>query len=248
MEVYVQCKSCTVHVQYTRYRNLTLSSFIKLLLMVRCSSFLQQQSTLYRRWSTLLLLLGAVVSFTVRSPQWLSVDSSSYSYIRRRLTYYTSSSADSRRTYRSDVRARLSILRNEDKSALLIDSPRRISTDDEEKDHSTEGVSVIDCFNIVNADGSDVDASIASQRFAIDPSLLGFLLLNAVAVLWGSQHVVIKASVDSYPTTSLVNFWRFLLSTLLFSPSLVKLLVGSTTLTIYDDHGVIEVIVTATVN
>lgn len=146
------------------------------------------------------------------------------------------------------MRARSSILPNEDKSALLIDSPRSISTDDEDED----GVSVIDCFNIVNADRLDVDASKlssfdASQRFAIDPSLLGFLLLNGVAVLWGSQHVVIKASVDSYPTTSLVNFWRFLLSTLLFSPSLVKLLVGSTTM-VYDHQGVIEFIVTATVN
>jgi len=225
--------------------------------MVRCASFLRQQSTLYRRCSTLLLLLGAVVSFTVRSPQWLSVNSYSYSYsnIRRRLTDYTSSSryrsaADSRHTYRSDVRAKSSAVPNEDNSSLLIDSPRSISTDDEDEDHSTEGVSVIDCFNIVNTDGSDVDASKlssidASQPFSIDPSLLGFLLLNAVAVLWGSQHVVIKASVDSYPTTSLVNFWRFLLSTLLFSPSLIKLLVGSTT-TIYDDQGVIEFIVTAT--
>ena len=223
--------------------------------MVRCASFLQQQSTLYRRCSTLLLLLGAVVSFTVRSPQWLSVDSYSYSNIRRQLTDYTSSSryrsvADSHHTHRSDVRAKSSAVPNEDKSSLLIDSPRSISTDDEDEDHSTEGVSVIDCFNIVNTDGSDVDASKlssidASQRFSIVPSLLGFLLLNAVAVLWGSQHVVIKASVDSYPTTSLVNFWRFLLSTLLFSPSLIKLLVGSTT-TIYDDQGVIEFIVTAT--
>jgi len=148
------------------------------------------------------------------------------------------------------VRAKSSAEPNEDKSSLSIDSPRSISTDDEDEDHSTEGVSVIDCFNIVNTDGSDIDVSKlssinASQRFSIDPSLLGFLLLNAVAVLWGSQHVVIKASVDSYPTTSLVNFWRFLLSTLLFSPSLVKLLVGSTT-TVYDDQGVIEFIVTAT--
>lgn len=51
------------------------------------------------------------------------------------------------------------------------------------------------------------------------------LLLNGVAILWGTQHVVIKSALDIYPTSSLVNFWRFILSTLLFSPSLIKTLV-----------------------
>ncbi len=46
------------------------------------------------------------------------------------------------------------------------------------------------------------------------------LLLNAVAVLWGTQHCVIKSLIDDYETTSLVNFWRFLLSTIIFAPSL----------------------------
>lgn len=197
--------------------------------MVRCSSFLQQQSRLHRRCSTLLLLISAVVSFTAHSPQWLSLDSIYSSRVR--LIDYSSSLRyrSARYTYRSDTPARPSALLNEDKYTLSIDSPRNISTVDTE-DHSVEaGVSVI--VSIVNADGlninaSELSSSHTSQRFAIDPSLLGFLLLNAVAVLWGSQHVVIKASVDSYPTTSLVNFWRFLLSTLLFSPSLIKLLVG----------------------
>lgn len=170
----------------------------------------------------MLILTGVVVSYTARSSQWLSVD----------IICYRSAAGSS--TYRSDGLARPSALLNQDKSTLSIDSPRSFSTDDEgdSEDHSAEGVSVID--SIVNADLLDIDTSEvssinASQHlFAIDPSLLGFLLLNAVAVLWGSQHVVIKASVDSYPTTSLVNFWRFSLSTLLFSPSLIKLLVGST--------------------
>lgn len=187
----------------------------------------------------MLILTGVVVSYTARSSQWLSVDIICSSCNSRRLIDYTSSSpryrsAAGSSTYRSDGLARPSALLNQDKSTLSIDSPRSFSTDDEgdSEDHSAEGVSVID--SIVNADLLDIDTSEvssinASQHlFAIDPSLLGFLLLNAVAVLWGSQHVVIKASVDSYPTTSLVNFWRFSLSTLLFSPSLIKLLVGST--------------------
>ena len=47
-------------------------------------------------------------------------------------------------------------------------------------------------------------------------------LLNFVAILWGTQHVVIKASLDLYSSTSILIFWRFILSTLLFSPALVS--------------------------
>lgn len=46
------------------------------------------------------------------------------------------------------------------------------------------------------------------------------LLLNVVAVIWGTQHCVIKSLVDGYESTSLVNFWRFLLSSIIFAPSL----------------------------
>jgi hypothetical protein len=51
----------------------------------------------------------------------------------------------------------------------------------------------------------------------------GFLLLNSVAVLWGTQHVVIKSALDSYPSASVINFWRFLLSALLLLPALTKI-------------------------
>mmetsp|Transcript_27994 Transcript_27994/g.39824 ORF Transcript_27994/g.39824 Transcript_27994/m.39824 type:complete len:142 (-) Transcript_27994:947-1372(-) len=44
----------------------------------------------------------------------------------------------------------------------------------------------------------------------------GFILLNAVAMLWGSQHVVIKSSLTEYPSTSILNMWRFAASSLLF--------------------------------
>lgn len=47
-----------------------------------------------------------------------------------------------------------------------------------------------------------------------------FIVLNVVAVLWGTQHCLIKSLVNEYETASLVNFWRFLLSTIIFAPSL----------------------------
>lgn len=56
----------------------------------------------------------------------------------------------------------------------------------------------------------------------------GFLLLNSVAVLWGTQHVVIKSALDSYPSPSVLNFWRFVSSTLVFTPALFNVLVRST--------------------
>jgi len=51
-----------------------------------------------------------------------------------------------------------------------------------------------------------------------------YLLLNGVAVLFGTQHVCIKSSLDVYTSTSLVNFWRFLLSAVLFAPATVRVL------------------------
>jgi hypothetical protein len=52
----------------------------------------------------------------------------------------------------------------------------------------------------------------------------GFLLLNAVAVLWGSQHVVIKSALSDYPSTSLLNMWRFAVSSLLFIQPISRIL------------------------
>lgn len=52
----------------------------------------------------------------------------------------------------------------------------------------------------------------------------GFLLLNAVAVLWGSQHVVIKSALSDYPSTSLLNLWRFAISSLLFIQPISRIL------------------------
>lgn len=49
-----------------------------------------------------------------------------------------------------------------------------------------------------------------------------FLILNSVAVLWGTQHVVIKSAIESYPETSLMNFWRFTVSAVLFTPALIS--------------------------
>ena len=60
-----------------------------------------------------------------------------------------------------------------------------------------------------------------TERFDERSSLF---LLNFVAILWGTQHVCIKESIDLYQSTSVLNFWRFTLSTLLFSGPLVAVL------------------------
>lgn len=58
------------------------------------------------------------------------------------------------------------------------------------------------------------------------PSLTtAFLLLNGVAIIWGSQHTVIKSTLEAFPTSTL-NFWRFLSSALFFVPSLVAVAVS----------------------
>lgn len=53
-----------------------------------------------------------------------------------------------------------------------------------------------------------------------------YMLLNFIAILWGSQHVVIKSSLDVLPSTSLLNAWRFALSTLLFIPAISSAIVS----------------------
>ena len=52
-----------------------------------------------------------------------------------------------------------------------------------------------------------------------------FLLLNSVAIIWGTQHVVIKTALESFPAPSVLNFWRFTLSFLLFLPAFISVLV-----------------------
>lgn len=73
-------------------------------------------------------------------------------------------------------------------------------------------------------------ASTNDKKTIWQPSLtIGLLILNFIAILWGTQHVVIKSALEEYPATSLLNFWRFILSTLLFSPALLQVLVRSCT-------------------
>lgn len=47
-------------------------------------------------------------------------------------------------------------------------------------------------------------------------------ILNFVAILWGSQHVCIKSSIDLYESTSILNLWRFTMSTVLFLKPLLE--------------------------
>lgn len=56
------------------------------------------------------------------------------------------------------------------------------------------------------------------QEPAPAPSLLPLLLLNAVTVLWGTQHAVIKLILQGDLSPGLTNFARFGLAALLFSP------------------------------
>ena len=51
-----------------------------------------------------------------------------------------------------------------------------------------------------------------------------FFLLNAVAIVWGSQHVVIKSSLETLPPSAL-NLGRFATSSVLFLPALAAVLV-----------------------
>ena len=53
-----------------------------------------------------------------------------------------------------------------------------------------------------------------------------FLLLNSVAIIWGTQHVVIKSALENFPSPSVLNFWRFALSFLLFLPAFVTVMVS----------------------
>ncbi len=70
----------------------------------------------------------------------------------------------------------------------------------------------------------EYEAKEKTQSSERGSSLKSALLLNAVAVIFGSQHAVIKGSLDLFPSTSLLNFWRFLSSALLFSPALLNLM------------------------
>lgn len=49
---------------------------------------------------------------------------------------------------------------------------------------------------------------------------LDYLLLNSVALLFGTQHVIMKSSILDYDSASVFNFWRFLLSSLVFGSNL----------------------------
>jgi hypothetical protein len=54
-----------------------------------------------------------------------------------------------------------------------------------------------------------------------------FWLLNSVAIIWGTQHVVIKSSLSTFVSPAVLNLWRFALSATLFSPALIGAIVSS---------------------
>ena len=71
----------------------------------------------------------------------------------------------------------------------------------------------------ISKEEGPADLKPVSSPTEMSPTV-AFLLLNGVAVIWGSQHPIIKGTLETFPTSSL-NFWRFLLSSLLFSPALL---------------------------
>lgn len=66
---------------------------------------------------------------------------------------------------------------------------------------------------------NDVVAAAASLSPAAPPSpLLPLALLNAVTVLWGTQHAVIKLILQGNLSPGVTNFARFGIAALMFSP------------------------------
>jgi len=92
-------------------------------------------------------------------------------------------------------------------------------------------------FKFSRAESSCIHAartgSDAENPVDLSSKISGVLLLNFVAILWGTQHVCIKSSLESFGSTSLVNFWRFLMSSLIFFPSFLKTLVANNILFLY---------------
>jgi hypothetical protein len=73
-----------------------------------------------------------------------------------------------------------------------------------------------------NEELTNIDKNAASGEIQFE-----FFLLNTVAVIWGSQHVVIKSLIEDTTAASTLNFWRFFLSSLLFLPALLQTVVGT---------------------
>jgi hypothetical protein len=78
---------------------------------------------------------------------------------------------------------------------------------------------------------SPVESHLSSQSAISEVSLtnptIGFILLNFIAILWGSQHVVIKSILSTYHYPSLLNFLRFSFSSLLFLPAFITAIVST---------------------
>ena len=99
-----------------------------------------------------------------------------------------------------------------------------ISDGQNDKDNSIFTPSAAASISIPNDSLSQDEISkLATSSPLISKS---FLVLNAVAIIWGTQHVVIKTSLENFPSPSVLNFWRFSLSFLLFLPAFVSVLVS----------------------
>lgn len=134
---------------------------------------------------------------------------------RNNLLRYTVSSYKGLAPSYQSVRCRLSVSQAKRVQPLYSGTDDNVHTE-----NSLNVVSTTD-QSTANGDSTSQTPVIASNSWFAS---YGFLVLNAVAVIWGSQHVIIKSAVQTFPLTSLVNFWRFLLSAVIFSPALINYL------------------------
>ena len=151
-----------------------------------------------------------------------SKTSSTSRLLRPRLT---NSFADSRTVLSTKKKITVS----DDDSQIVLDVPvaypqvvPNFSGDtfdiEKKKSNKLDSNAVDDIYNIEIA---QTDAP-STPSFLISKS---FLLLNSVAIIWGTQHVVIKSALENFPSPSVLNFWRFALSLLLFLPAFGAVLV-----------------------
>lgn len=117
------------------------------------------------------------------------------------------------------------LLENESVSQLeLTDtSYETVVNSDEDVIHNESGISRK--FLPLTENGKSITESTVASPTQNPLLSKSFLFLNAVAIIWGTQHVVIKTALESFPSPSVLNFWRFSLSLLLFLPACISVVV-----------------------
>lgn len=98
------------------------------------------------------------------------------------------------------------------------------STKRDHEDMNIELIKTGDKYDKVQV--NDVEVIDIDIKSVNDESITqAYFLLNLVAIIYGTQHPIIKISMNELSSTSLVNFWRFFLSALLFSPAFLNMII-----------------------